>query len=291
MAERPTSLEQIQRWMQSVIMHPGGVEVGTTSGDAREHLCVDPDKISSVIAPSQALSSAERLDIYARAYYARLIECLRAEYPMLLRAIGEDLFDQFAIDFLQRYPSTSYTLSHLGTKFPQYLRETRPAAGETESWPDFLIDLAELEWLYSEVFDGPGIEKVAPLDAAVLQQLSNEHWSTTRLAPAPCLRLVSLDYPVHTYYRRLKKNEEAQPPTKRATLLAITRRDYIVRPLELDAAEHELLVLLVEGKCLGEAIETVASRCEDFEELTGKLRSWFARWMSERFFIDVVVVG
>jgi hypothetical protein len=287
MPDPPVPFEQIQRWMQSVIMHPGGVEVGTTSAPAREHLQIDANELNSVIAPSQSLSSAERLEIYARAYYARLIECLRAEYPMLLRAIGEDLFDQFAIDFLQRYPSTSYTLSHLGTKFPHYLREVRPSAGEADAWPDFLIDLAELERLYSDVFDGPGIEKIAPLNATALQGLSAEQWAKTRLTPAPCLRLVSLDYPVHTYYRRLKKNEEARPPAKRTTLLAITRRDYVVRPLELDVTECGLLSALVDGQLLGEAISEIGSRCDDFDAFAANLRGWFERWMSERFFIGV----
>jgi hypothetical protein len=292
MSDQPYSFEQLQRWMQNVIMHPGGVEFGAASDAARQYVCVEQDELESVIAPSQALSGAQRLEIYAQAYYARLIECLRAEYAMLLRAIGEELFDQFAVDFLQRYPSTSYTLSDLGARFPDYLRETRPTSGGDDTsnenaWPDFLIDLAALERTYAEVFDGPGVEDVEPITASALAEVLPDQWGSTRLTPAPCLRLMTLDYPVHRYYRQLRKNEEAIPPAPQTTHLAITRRDYTVRPLDVELNEHELLASLIGGDSLGDAITHAATQFEDLEQLAAKLPIWFQRWMAERFFIAI----
>ena len=82
--EQPESpLEKVQRWMQSVIMHPEGVEAGLDSETARKHINVSPEQVEQVISPSQALSSVERLAIYANAYYARLLECLGEEFPVL----------------------------------------------------------------------------------------------------------------------------------------------------------------------------------------------------------------
>ena len=107
------------------------------------------------------------------------------------------------------------------------------------------------------------------------------------MVPAPCLRLMKLEYPVHRYYRQLRKNEDAIPPAPQTTHLAITRSDYTVRPLELEPAEYDLLARLVGGQCLGEAIEHLAIEVESFEELAAKLPVWFERWMAERLFVAI----
>src|SRR6185437_11506395 len=74
-------LARLQRWMQAVITHPGGVAEGAASDDARRHLADSPSGIEQVISRSQRLTSEERLAIYSHAYFARLLECLRAVFP------------------------------------------------------------------------------------------------------------------------------------------------------------------------------------------------------------------
>ena len=67
---------------------------------------------------SQALTALERLAIYGHAYYARLLECLREEFPVLKHALGEELFDE-----LRRRVSGAISLAELhalppGTQLP-----------------------------------------------------------------------------------------------------------------------------------------------------------------------------
>jgi len=98
-------LATIQAWMQSVIMNRAGVIDGIASVDARSHIDVSPAQIESVIERSSQQTSVERLEIYSGAYYARLLECLRAEYPIMAEAMGKELFDEFAVEYL---PTTSH---------------------------------------------------------------------------------------------------------------------------------------------------------------------------------------
>src|SRR5438270_9259825 len=132
-------LSDIQRWMQAVLMHPGGAAEGVASEAARQAIDVAPDQAEQVVTRSAALSGLERLAIYSRAYYARLLECLRESYPVLCRAIGEEAFGAFAVAYLQKYASRSYTLNDLGANFPHYLRQSRPADEPGPGWPDFVI--------------------------------------------------------------------------------------------------------------------------------------------------------
>src|SRR5688500_19079541 len=96
------SLSQVQRWMQEVIVHPAGVVAGLQSVEARRELEVSADQVESIVTRSQALSGIERLEIYSRAYYARLVECLRSQFPVLAKAVGEDAFDGFGARYLPR---------------------------------------------------------------------------------------------------------------------------------------------------------------------------------------------
>lgn len=310
---RPVPLHVVQRWMQAVIMHPEGVDAGLASDSARRHLDVAPEDVEQVIARSEAQTSVERLSIYANAYYARLLECLGEEFPVLKQTLGEETFDAFATDYLQRYPSQSYTLGKLGESFAVYLAETRPEegdqadegalaevdSGETDDpnggelpadWPNFLIDLAALEWIFSQVFDGPGIEGQTLLTSEQLQAIDAEQWPSARLEVVPCLKLLALRFPVNAFYTAMRRGEEPALPGPGASWLAITRRDFIVRRHELTERQYELLSALVAGDTIGAAIERAArAPGGDLEQFVVELGDWFRDWAAADFFQRVIV--
>jgi hypothetical protein len=282
-------LDQIQRWMQAAIMHPVGVAEGIASAEARRHIDVEPDEAEMVVTRSRALSALERLSIYSYAYYARLLECMREEFPVLMHAVGEEVFDSFAVGYLQQYPSRSYTLFQLAANFPRYLAETRPERDEDEElpadWPDFLIDLANLELTFNEVFDGPGVEGKTLLDADQLRSLSPECLLEARLVGVPCLRLLSLRYPVHQYFTAVRRHENPELPEPTETWLVVTRRQYVVRHYELSRPAHQLLHALLAGASVGEAIRcAVEAAGADLDRLTIDLSMWFHDWAAEGFF-------
>ena len=285
--ECPLPLDVVQRWMQSVITHPGGVQGGLESAAARAEIDLPPADLPEVIAPSRALSSHQRLEIYAQAYYARLFECLREEFPALRHAVGDEAFDALAFGYLQQHPSSSYTLGDLGCEFPGWLEATRdPADGD---WPQLLIDLARLERTYSEIFDGPGCERGPQLTAADLQAIPPERWPQARLQMAPCFRLLEFGYPVHefaTAVRNRTGDAEIPLPQAERTLLAITRRDYVVRRYALSETQHRLLWALARGEAIGTAIAEVADTAEG-EDLGADLHAWFRDWTVAPFFAGI----
>ncbi len=215
-----------------------------------------------------------------------MLECLREEFPVLKHALGEELFDAFAAEYLQHYPSRSYTLFQLGVNFPRFLHETRPDR-ETggigaPSWPDLLIDLATLERTFNEVFDGPGVEGQDLLDADRLRAISAERLLEARLVGVPCLRLLALRYPVHTYFTAVRRHEDPEPPEPAETYLAVTRRRYVVRHYELSPPAYQLLHALLAGESVGQAISrAVEAAGTDLDRLADKLWRWFHDWAAE----------
>ncbi len=273
------TLGRIQEWFQTAITDPDGVWSGVSS-------VADAD---AVLTRSKALPALDRLAVYGHAYFARLLDCLREEYPVLKTALGDEVFDGFAAEYLRRFPSRSYTLFELGTRFPQFLRDTRPAdvgADGEPSWPDFLIDLATLELAFNEVFDGPGIEGKPTLDAAAVAAVPPDRLPDVRLIPAPCVRVFAFRYPVHTYFAAVRRGEEALVPDPEETFLAVTRQRYFVKHFELSKPAHALLSALLRGEALGAAIAAVMSDTSS-DDLESRLGEWFRDWAVQGCFLDI----
>jgi hypothetical protein len=283
----------VQRWFQAVVTHPEGVEGGAESEEAQRLIRLQRGELEAVIRRSKNLGAAERMAIYANAYYARLLECMEAWFPVLKRALGEEVFNGFAFEYLQRYPSRSYTLDRLGESFARFLDETRPDAeeGEEVSWPDFLIDLAALEWNVHQVFDGPGVEFQPLLTSETLQAFPPERFAESRLVTVPCLRLLAFRYPVNTYFtaaRATEEGEEVPMPDPAPEWIALSRREFVVRRYPLDRAQHALLEKILAGGTVGEAIAVAADVSGlDDDALAADLQDWFRLWVAEGFFQSI----
>jgi hypothetical protein len=313
-------LDVVQQWFQAVVTHPEGVAAGAASPAAQSLVRLDRGALERLVRRSSRLTAEQRLEIYANAYYARLLECLRDGFPVLTQVLGAEVFDSFAFDYLQRYPSRSYTLNRLAENFPRFLDETRPdrrpppadgpaGAAPPPAWPDFLIDLATLELAIVEVFDGPGAEGeplLAPADLLALQ--AGGRFAAARLTAVPCLRLLRFRYPVNAFYSLARAAAEAPAagsagdaagagitegaggaqapfPDPGDEHVALSRTDFVVRRYTLSPFESAILAALLAGAAVGEAIAGAAAASELPDgELAAQLDAAFRRWTAAGFF-------
>lgn len=203
------SLAQHQAWLWQAILAGGAEDAGAT-------------------VEGGALSPRARLAIYAGGYRMRLLECMRASFPLLRAVLGERLFDGFAVEYITAHPSRSHTLQAFGAGFAAHLAATRPPHSETDDgdWADFLVALAAFERALCEVYDGPG----------------DEGRETADLAIARGLRLLTLSHPVHDCLRQHQAGAAVVAMPARTTHLALTRLAYRVVVEPLNAAEHAVFV-------------------------------------------------
>jgi hypothetical protein len=266
-----SELERLQRWMQAFITRP---------------VVADAEALETFVTPSATLTAAERLAIYRRSYHARLLECFREMFPALRHALGDDLFNLFALDYLQRHPPHSYSLDHLADRFAQHLAETRPDAdappGERESWPDFVVELAALEWAFLKIYDGPGVEGRALPSAAGILALDPARLLESRPAPAPCLRLFAFRYPVHAYMLAARRGERPPLPGPSETFVAATRVNFRVMLHELSLPQHALLKALDGQRTLQDALDQSGPRPH-----AATPRDWLRDWASKGFLAHV----
>jgi len=272
--EKP-ELTRLQRWMQEVVVHPGTVEDAIESdGAVRE---IPSERLSDVVLPSHSMTSAERIGVYHGMYLMRMEEALETDYPVIRYHLGDHQFGHLVREYVQRYPSTSYTLNRLGDHLPQFFLDD-------SEWPEaaFLHDLARLELAMTEVFD----EEESPvLGATELEAVPAEMWDESRLLPVPAFRLLAFKHAVIPNLVAYHEDRPSPSPRRRATWVALYRRDYSVLRLELARAEYDLLKAIVSGAPLGEALATAAASKSQRQQ--AKVFRWFRTWISEGLFAAI----
>ena len=116
MASKP-GLARTQRWMQSVIMHPGSDEEAVASEVAQG--VISAREFPQVVPPSRTLSSFERLGIYRQMYLARLREAMENDFLGVAHFLSDEAFTELVAGYIRAFPSRSYTLNRLGDSLPR----------------------------------------------------------------------------------------------------------------------------------------------------------------------------
>ncbi len=271
-------LGTVQRWLQAVIVHPGDVEDAIASPEAATELA--PERLGEMVRPSHSLTPAERVGIYHDMYLLRMVEALEADYPTVRHFLGEEAFEQLVVDYVQSFPSRSYTLNRLGDHLPRFL-EQHPERLHAA----FLADLAHYELAVTEAFDEEQSPVLAPGD---IETVPPTAWPTARLRPVAAFRLLSLLHPVGAHVEAARNGWAPPQPRRRKTWIAVYRRDYSVLRVELTRPQYELLAALAAGTPIGEAVAAAAVGLPASRRESAVYR-WFSSWVAAAMFSRVIV--
>lgn len=253
----------MQNWMQSVLIDQNGQSSAT---DPENH-----------INKSSRLTAVRHLGIYRQSYFARLRECMKNQFSALAYALGEELFQMFADQYLEAYPSDSYTLNDLGGKFPDFLEETRPdkEQKEKETWIDFIIELARFEYTLSVIFDGHAAEI----------KLADETTPDEHLELAPLSQIFHQPYPVCRYYLDVKQKKEPELPFEEESFCAVARKQYRLSLLEIKPAQYYFLERLARGDSISMAKEFCVNNYGfDAKRLDNAWKHWRKSFIAAGFF-------
>lgn len=280
------SLAELQRQMAAAIMAPltPDEDMRAQAPDGRQMT----DVVASFIAPNSRLTPFERLEIYNRQYWYRLLDALGEDFAALRAVVGSSAFHGMSIEYLTAHPSRSFTMRNLGSNLPEWLAENPQWAGRRQR---LALDVVRIEWAFVEAFDNAErtpltLDQIATLDGG------------SRLGLQPHLRLLELDYAadeivlaLHREQKRgtseagVKHEDGPEPPAKlprlrrKATWVAAHRLDNVVYYRRLEREEFLTLAALREGMPLVEALEAGFRDSRKPETRRPALvRTWFGHW-------------
>ena len=280
------NLAELQRTMAAAVMQPltADEEMRVTAPDGRAM----SDVAGAFIAPNSQLSSFERLEIYNRQYWFRVLGALAEDFPGLRTVVGSRAFHALPVAYLAANPSRSFTLRNLGRKLPQWLAANPQYGARRHA---LAVDVARIEWAFVETFD------LAEHDALTIDQIATLDGDSL-LALQPHLQLVALTYPADDLVLSLHKREKRQaseaglaqedadqPPArlphlrKRPTWLASHRVDNSVYYLRLTREEFTTLRALRQGLGLAGALAAGFTGSNVPDARRAKLvERWFTNW-------------
>src|SRR5471032_51602 len=79
--------------------------------------------VAGFIKPNDRLSSFERLEIYNKQYWFRLLDSLYEDFPGLRTLIGDERFQKMSIAYLTKYPSNTFSLRDLGDRLGKFIAQ------------------------------------------------------------------------------------------------------------------------------------------------------------------------
>src|SRR2546422_1339699 len=199
-----------------------------------------------LVAPSATLDAGARVGVYVDAYFGRLRDVLRDDFPRVAALLGPH-FEGTARGYLEAHPSEHPSVRHLGQLFAAYLERRADL-------PPYLSDLARLEWARIEVFDAPDAK---PLDARALREVPAEDWPGLRFVPIPALALVRARWPVHEIWAGADPAAFTPAPT---ALRVWRATDFAVFHAPMDPRATDALGRLIAG-------QPFAAACEAFADL------------------------
>jgi hypothetical protein len=281
-------LLSLQRRMARAVMTPltNSERMRQVAPDGRSMRAV----ANQIIKPNDRLTSFERLEIYNRQYWFRVLAAFGEDFPGLRAVLGGRRFDAMAKAYLIDCPSRSFTLRDLGSRLVTWLQKHPAWAGERQN---LAMDMARLEWADIEAFDGKRELSLKPED------LAGATPAKLRLRLQPYVSLLALRYPVDELLLEVRKDSDdldvasntfnERHKRKRVTavaklkpnpiFLAVHRLDEDVYFRRLDREEFAILSALHADKSLNAAMNSpLRGSSIGLADRAAHVEKWFHTW-------------
>lgn len=239
------------------------------------------------IKPNDRLSSFERIEIYNRQYWFRLIDCIYEDCPGLRFVLGRTKFNNLVKAYLTTHPSRSYSLRNLSARLPEFI-ENNPQLVTPHF--DLALDMARFEWAQVVAFDGPARPPVT------VDQLLGKDPAKLRLSLQPYITLLDLRYPLDEFLiqmkktglrgeasnaisesagsNRTRKRRSLRRPKRHSVFVVVHRHDNGLYYKRLDPRAYRILLALQHGLTLQKAL----SKASGPNITSDLIKKWFATW-------------
>jgi putative DNA-binding protein len=266
---RVVSLDETQRLFLRAIRWPTGVADFLAQADAATR-----EAFARTFCETAELGRVARVDVYANAYFYRLLDALRELFPRLCALAGDEPFHDLVTDYLLVHPPSEPDLRHAGDALPDFV--ARHALSERAP---MAADVARVEQALNHALDAPQGRLIERAALAIIEPTA---WPDLTFELSPPTRLIPTAWDVAEVAERLATGAEAARGVERAgarLLFLAGRRGFSTYFRRLAGAEAVVLERLAAGDRFGLACEA-AAEAEPGVEL-GAIAAALGRWLDD----------
>lgn len=275
----PEWLLDLQERFGQLLRQPLQRDSGTLSAPSDNY---DPGLVRAT-RPSSRLSAADRLAVYHRQFWFRLLTVMQRAHPLVVHLLGYWNFNDYAARYLVAHPPRGWDIEEIGMGFDQFLERTLLACEGAPNAPApgcpslALIEAVRIDSAFHAVFRVPPSLAYHPTvaDAGRL--------GTGRLKKSPAVAILSESWPLCELRRAVLAEPSgtalALPPRLSGPRHFLVLRDQLeLKVLPLAPREAELLQLLC-GHPVERALGLLEAQCNSKErvDLPEQARSWLSR--------------
>jgi hypothetical protein len=247
-------------------------DLGSSKESLGDERLLASGAFEALVHGDEQLSAFDRVDIYANAYFYRLLECLSEDFPATLAVVGTDNFAALVKDYLLEHPPTEPSILYAGLYLADFLND-HPFA---ERW-SFIADLARLERAVLDVFhaaDAPA------LSLETLHAVPSEEWPALKLRTHPAVEIVHSEWRIADVLHTVEQGREWTDPEHEEASVLVWRQNALVNYRNLEPVERDALVIVAKSASFAAVCEAIAARSEEPNHVTliGQL---MARWLAD----------
>ena len=252
----PAQLTQLQEWLSDSILR----------GSDRAGLA------GQYLTASNSMTSTDRFQVYVTDYRSRCLDSLREDFSGLDELLGHVQFLNLMDQYLNKFPSRSFTLYFLGQDLLGFV--TREYHAEHRA---VVLEVVAYEWACMWANLAP----VNPMfDFAQLSDKQKTNLSQIPLRLESCVTLLKLSHDVRT-------PKIMTEPLNAPLYLAVYRKNHQTCEKVLEPALYALLQVFKTGTSLDQALDQVCQQQNDkhSEALLKNATIWFQMMVAEQWLV------
>jgi hypothetical protein len=263
-----SKLDHLQREFFKALLLPlrGSSRTSTELAPSEEGHAPEFFRIAEdIIKPGPELSAAERLELYHRQYWFRILDSLAEDFPILRRMAGDEMFWELIEAYLLDRPSESFTLRHLGEAFADHI-EASPLLDESRR--GWFGAIARIEYAFMKCFEcaQSALPEAEDLAESVIEL--QEH-----------VQLLRLPYPADLCWDWPDLTPAAATAPEEIHVAVWREPSGRSRQERLEASEVPLLEKLQHGIRLDALFDELPDPAPSEDDIT----RWFAKWQGYRW--------
>lgn len=278
-SEAPEASRKAQEWLVSIITQPidknSCINQISPSGNPIEL------EAATWVSPSPTLQPFQRVELYNKQYWWRLLKVLQDSFPLLTRLFGAFDFNQkVGFPYLAKYPPNHWSLNNLGDRMLIWVEKEY-----LEKDVKLISHAVKIDLAYTHAFFAKELTPLSVEDISFHQDILEIPLYLQRH-----VHLFELPYDLFSFRDEFLKQESEYweehefPKLSKAKSFYILfrKRNNFVTWKNISEEEFTLLKKIEKGSSIEQICDWIESESQLFQEkATQSLSSWFQEWTKQ----------